>query len=201
MTNYFRCLQIPIKTHFSRLAKTTADDAQVYDYISGTNLLSTITGTQSARSFTYDADGNVSRDGSRTLAYNQDNRLKQISEDKDELASYRYNIFGQRTYKSTPDGGIILYHYDLQGNLIAESDPLGNILRKYVYIGNHRLAVIESDPFQIEDVYFYINDHLGRAVKIMDFQGNPVWSADYMPFGRAYIDQNMIENHFRFPGQ
>jgi len=50
-------------------------------------------------------------------------------------------------------------------------------------------------------VYYYINDHLGTPQKMMDENGEVVWSSDYKPFGEADITVNNIGNNFRFPGQ
>jgi len=50
-------------------------------------------------------------------------------------------------------------------------------------------------------IYFFINDHFGTPLKVMDSQGQVVWSADYTPFGQARINNSTIENGFRFPGQ
>jgi len=50
-------------------------------------------------------------------------------------------------------------------------------------------------------IYYFINDHLGRPVKMIDEDKNIVWEADYLPFGKALVTTNMIENDFRFPGQ
>jgi len=51
-------------------------------------------------------------------------------------------------------------------------------------------------------LYYYINDHLGTPLKMIDENGDTLWSADYQPFGKAQIDSDStIVNNFRFPGQ
>ena len=52
-----------------------------------------------------------------------------------------------------------------------------------------------------EKVYFYVNDHLGTPVKVIDENGSVVWSADYKPFGGIDITVSDLENNFRFAGQ
>jgi len=50
-------------------------------------------------------------------------------------------------------------------------------------------------------IYYYINDHLGTPMKVIDENNTVVWSADYNPFGDADITVNTFENNLRFPGQ
>jgi RHS repeat-associated protein len=50
-------------------------------------------------------------------------------------------------------------------------------------------------------VYYYLNDHLGTPLKVLDESGIVAWQADYESFGCANnITQSFI-NNFRFPGQ
>ena len=50
-------------------------------------------------------------------------------------------------------------------------------------------------------VYYFITDHLGTPMKMMDEAGGVVWSADYRPFGELSLSNATAENNFRFPGQ
>lgn len=50
-------------------------------------------------------------------------------------------------------------------------------------------------------MYFFINDHLGTPQKIVNNSGQVVWSAAYLPFGKAQVTTETVANHFRFPGQ
>jgi len=52
-----------------------------------------------------------------------------------------------------------------------------------------------------DDVYYYVNDHLGTPQGVMDEDGRMVWSADYLPFGHAEVSTETVTNHSRFPGQ
>jgi len=51
------------------------------------------------------------------------------------------------------------------------------------------------------NIYYYHNDHLGTPLLLTDDNQAVVWSADYMPFGKAIILTTTIENNLRFPGQ
>ena len=50
-------------------------------------------------------------------------------------------------------------------------------------------------------IYYYINDHLGTPMKVIDENNTIAWSADYNPFGEADITIDTFQNNFRFPGQ
>ncbi|MCP4723101.1 MAG: hypothetical protein GY860_26920 [Desulfobacteraceae bacterium] len=50
-------------------------------------------------------------------------------------------------------------------------------------------------------VSYYINDHLGTPIKIIDDEGQVVWDGAYLPFGRADTGSSDAQNQFRFPGQ
>jgi RHS repeat-associated protein len=52
-----------------------------------------------------------------------------------------------------------------------------------------------------DKVYYYLNDHLGTPLKIVDESGIVVWEADYEPFGEAKIGAQSFSNNYRFPGQ
>ncbi len=132
-----------------------------------------------------------------------------------------YNGAGQRVKKTTPVETRI-FHYDLYGHLIAETDEQGQTLAEYVYLGDEPLAMIregENDsptcfisqavraaPLQAqadteEAAYYFHNDHLGTPQMLTDGQGLIVWGADYRPFGEVNIVVEGIESNLRFPGQ
>ena len=50
-----------------------------------------------------------------------------------------------------------IFHYDLWGHLIAETNQSGQMLAEYIYLGDQLLSMIKPG----ESVYYYHNDHLG----------------------------------------
>ena len=58
-----------------------------------------------------------------------------------------------------------------------------------------------------DEVYYYHNDHLGTPQKMTNSIGTIVWEADYLPFGKANVDEDPdgdgfnVMNNIRFPGQ
>jgi len=67
------------------------------------------------------------------------------------------------------------------------------------------LTGLLSGPY--ENIYYYINDHLGTPQMLTDSSAIVAWQADYDPFGKATVnddpDGNSIHvtNNIRFPGQ
>ncbi len=57
-----------------------------------------------------------------------------------ERGHYTYNAFGQRTRNirtsTSATTSRLVYHYDLQGHLIAETRPNGTLVRRYKTSGS-----------------------------------------------------------------
>jgi RHS repeat-associated protein len=97
-------------------------------------------------------------------------------------------------------GGVTtVFHYDLDGKVIAESLADGTITAEYLYMGKIRIAKFEVDRGKM---HYYLNDRLGTPQIMTDDNGNVVWEASYKPFGQARVNpKSTVENNFRFPGQ
>jgi RHS repeat-associated protein len=174
------------------LAAITED----YTYVTATDLLDEIDDGTNVTAYTHDGNGNITAFGNKSLTYNEDNRLIQVATGGNPLGVYTYNGKGQRVTKTAGETAIV-FHYDLKGNLIAESDTEGTILKEYLYLGDMRLATIQGGT-----IYYHHNDHLGTPLALTDSNAAVVWSAAYKPFGDAQVDQGSTQtNNFRFPGQ
>ncbi|MBW2342384.1 MAG: hypothetical protein JRF50_18980 [Deltaproteobacteria bacterium] len=87
----------------NRLTRTVNGETENYAYIPGSNKLDQISGANPT-SFAYDANGNTTALGSKTLIYNQNNRLIRSEENGNILGEYTYNGLGQRVIKTVGDG-------------------------------------------------------------------------------------------------
>lgn len=166
-----------------------------YTYQTGTNKLTHIEGTPPI-DFGYDANANITSETGWTYVYDLSNQLIRVSSGTTQVAEYTYNGAGQRIKKVTQRETRI-FHYDLKGHLIAETNQSGQILAEYIYIGDQLLSVIKAG----ETVYYYHNDHLGTPQILTDDTGTIAWKAVYTPFGGAVASMQTVENPFRFPGQ
>jgi RHS repeat-associated protein len=112
-------------------------------------------------------------------------------------SDYLYTSDGLRL-KRTSNGVVTVYHYDLAGNLIGESDANGGNFKAHVYFAGTRLATVAADG----TVCYHHNNHLETPTMMTDDDGDVVWRADYKPFGQASVDsESTVVNDFRFPGQ
>ena len=116
-----------------------------------------------------------------------------------------YNIIyvpyvSRQRVKKAAGAETTVYHYDLDGKLIAESLPGGAMTREYLYMGKVRVAMV--DVAGGNTLYHYLNDRLGTPEILTDANGTVVWEAWYEPFGEAHIhpSSSVVNNH-RFPGQ
>lgn len=124
----------------NRTRQTTGSASQDYTVAANSNRLLAVAGA-TPRTYSYDANGSVTGDGTRQFAYDAKGRLTQAILG---AASQRYtvNALGQRVRKEG-GGADTVFHYDLQGRLIAESAPDGSNIRDYVWLGDLPLAVVQ----------------------------------------------------------
>ena len=93
----------------NRLTKTVDSVTDTYAYITGTNIIDSIT-NGTATTYTHDANGNITGINNKILTYNQNNRLISVEEDSNVLGEYTYNGLGQRIIKEA--GGVTtVFHY------------------------------------------------------------------------------------------
>ncbi len=171
-------------------------DSTTYAYESGTNRLTTITGTPTA-TLTHDANGNIITEGTRTFTYDLTNRLTAVTDNETEIASYVYDARNLRVKKATP-AETRIFHYDVNGHLIAETDTAGNTLVEYVYLSDMPLATVRPT----DTVYYFHTDHINTPRVMTNSAGTVAWQAAYHGFGHAEVDgASTITNNIRFPGQ
>ena len=97
------------------------------------------------------------------------------------------------------DGITTVFHYDFNGNIIAESDLDGNFNTEYLYNGKGRVALVDVAS---SEMFYFLNDRLGTPQMLTDASNTVVWEGLYKPFGEADVNPNSsVVNNFRFPGQ
>jgi len=139
--------------------------------------------------FTYDANGNLTSDGSTTFVYDVENRLVSASGAKN--AALVYDPLGRLFQTSGGAAGIAQFLYD-DDALIAEYNSAGTMLRRYV----HGAGKGVDDP-----LLWYENlasgwrralvaDQQGSIVAVADMYGNPIAFNAYDEYGVAKPDQN-----------
>ena len=169
------------------------ENVGTYAYLANSNRLTTAPGG----AITLDAAGNTVSDGTRSYTYNHAGQLAQAGS-----ATYRYNAQRQRTRKIVGAQGTV-YHYDLIGNLLTETDADGNLIRDYVRVNNNPLAQVEAG----ERISYLHTDHLNTPRLATNAQGQVVWSWEGEAFGSTPPNEDVDGDgittviNLRFPGQ
>lgn len=152
-----------------------------------------------AKTYSYDAAGNVLSDGIHSYGYDDRGRLVTVDT---TAATYVHNGQGQRVKKTVASPSLTaLFVYDESGNLIGEYDASGNATLEHVWFAGAPVAVISGT-----DVHYVHTDHLGTPRAITD--GNTViWRWESDPFGSTAAqedpdgDLTVFTYNLRFPGQ
>ena len=174
-----------------------------YGYFAASNRLQALSGAV-AKSFTYDAAGNLTSNGSVTFTYDGRGRLTQSS------SGYRYliNGMGQRAAKSGPGvpTGTLYFVYDEQGRLIGEYDAAGAVRQELVYLGDTPVASARPKADGGLDIYPIYSDHLNTPRLITDQANRIVWEWKTDTFGAGAANENpsglgVFSFNLRFPGQ
>jgi YD repeat-containing protein len=131
---------------------------ETYSYATGSHRLQQITeqagSTTRTRTLQYDANGNLIQDqrldGQQfILNYNGSNRLSEVDKSSVPLASYLHNALGQRVAKvATDPAQDEHYFYDEAGQLLAVAHRADGSMTHYVYLDQHRIAMIKEPVTQ-----------------------------------------------------
>ena len=124
----------------NRTQQTLGSTTLNYGTDPASNRLLTVSSTP-PKTYSYDANGSETGDGTNQYAYDVRGRLSQ-STTALGTTQYVVNSLGQRIRKTTPSSDT-LYDYDQWGRLMAESDASGHVLRDYVWLDNAPLAIVQ----------------------------------------------------------
>ena len=121
----------------NRITKTANGQTDSLSYLQNSNQL--------ASPYLHDANGNRTKDATRTYSYGEHNRLTQVTNDETGVSTtYLYNGLGQRVKKSNLFGEVY-FIYDEQGLLVAEANNQGNITKEYVYFEGQPLVMLVGE--------------------------------------------------------
>ena len=127
--------------------------------------------------YSYDANGNISSDGTHTYTYDDTNRLTLV--DSGSTATYLYNALGQRVEK-TAGSTTTVYVYDEAGHLLGEYTTSGIAVSGYVWLNDTPVGVVKAAT-----LYFVHTDQLGTPRDITNSSQQVVWQWRSDPFGTS----------------
>src|SRR5712692_10560019 len=104
----------------------TTNLAETYTYAANSNQLQSVVNGSTTRSLGYSPTGNVATDNrgsgtSLSFAYDLSDRMVQVANQNQPLATYAYNFLGQRVAKTT-SSTVTHFVYDSARHLLAESN-------------------------------------------------------------------------------
>ena len=196
-------LVIDYDTNGNRTALTFDAFGESNTYALNSNQLQSM----GSSNLTRDAAGNRTsdRNGNRIFTYNNTGRLFEVYEGSSLIATYTYNAMGQRTRKVT-NTQTTVYHYDLKGQLIMESNNNGQANTSYLYTETTPVAQIDRTP-NGEVITYLHTDHLNTPRRATDSNGITVWAWQGTAFGSFIANEDPDNDgtnttvNLRFPGQ
>lgn len=216
--------------HAGNRVETSVDDQrmQKIDYLPRSNRISTHQAANRYDRYEYDASGNPKAIGNRQFTYDALGRIVQVIDEGKARVAYRYNAPGERIARTTfGSGGVASTSWFLYEDklLDAEVDSHGRVTRRYIYLGNSPVALIEYDwntsggtdgqsfierlsarvlgklNSSITRIYSIHTDHLGAPRLMTDEAKRVVWAAEYQVYGKASVSVKEVELNLRLPGQ
>ena len=129
-------------------------------------------------SFTYDANGNLTGDGTSTFGYDVENRLVTRSGG----LALAYDPNGRLWQTSGGASGTTRYLYD-GDELAVEYDSSANVLRRYVHGPAADDPILWYEGSGLTDRRSLQTDHQGSIVSIADSSGNALTIDSYDEYG------------------
>lgn len=147
--------------------------------------------------FTYDANGNLTGDGSSTYLYDIENRL--VSAGGVSSASLRYDPLGRLYETSGGAAGTTRYLYD-GDELVAEYASSGAMLRRYVHGSgsDDPMAWFEGASVDASVAKLIKTNHQGSVSALVDWSGNLTNLNTYDEWG---IPAQTNTGRFQYTGQ
>lgn len=156
--------------------------SEVLNYTYGT-LPHAVASLSNGKVYSYDANGNIISDGTRSITYNYDNMPTLIGN-----VGFTYDGTGTRVMKSSPSGNTV--YVDKLNELV------NGVRAKYIFAGDKRVARKEADL-----VLYYHPDHLGSTSFVTDATGAIAEEISYLPFGETKQDSGILSLSHKFTSQ
>jgi len=121
----------------NRTKATVGGGSTAYTYDPAKNWLTGV----GAKTQGYDANGALQTSQAGTFTHDVRGRLSKLVGAAGATTTYGVDALGLRVRKSNAQGDV-LYAYDVDGNLLAETTSAGILLKEYIYMGSRPVAVI-----------------------------------------------------------
>ena len=157
-------------------------------------------GPESGTAFTYDADGNLLSDGTRTYEWDAENRLVAVNYGNGQRVEWSYDAFSRRVKQHDTGGDESVRDLIWEGMAIIESrDESSGEIRRYYGNGEER----QTDPANPATILrlYYTTDHLGSIRELVDGDGTIRARYEYGPYGeRTKLPGGDLDADFGYTG-
>jgi RHS repeat-associated protein len=150
----------------------------------------------STTSYTYDANGNLTSDGTKTYFWNALNQLVEVKEGTTTVATFEYDGAGRRTEKVAA-GLTHQYIYDAED--VAEERISGSSSDTVRYYHGAGIDEPLARKNSSDVVTYYLADHLGSIVQETSSSGSAALEREYDPWGVAM--QGASTSGYAFTGR
>jgi RHS repeat-associated protein len=150
-----------------------------------------VSNTGSGKTFTYDANGNLTADGTRTFEWDAENRLLAV-------------VIGTARSEFAYDG------LDRRVRIVEKESSTTMRDARFIWIGTtiveERLSTGEINRFfhdgeEHDGVARYLTrDHLGSIREVLDSSATVITRNEYDPYGRATRTVGTVDSRFAFTG-
>ena len=148
-------------------------------------------------SHSYDANGNTLSDPSgKQYTWDFENRLTQVVNPGVGTTTFRYDPFGRRVYKSSPNfTGIFAYD---DNNLIETVNASGGLVARYTRAKNidEPLAELRQGTTS-----YYEQDGLGSVTSLSNSAGAVAQTYTYDNYGNVTASTGTLVNPFQYTGR
>jgi len=143
---------------------------------------------------TYDANGNLTFDGTFTYGYDAENRLISAS-GAGNTASYAYDAQGRRKSK-TVNGTTTIFVQDPQGRALLDYDGTSGTIQNWYAFGSGPNDVLNQINVAGSTRATYVPDVQGSIVASLDASSGILTKAGYQTYGES----NTTAGTFRYTG-
>ena len=130
------------------------------------------------KAFSYDLNGNMTSDGTRTYEWDAENRLVAVKEGATTVASFTYNHRGLRTSQTV--AGVTTSYVLEDDDIVEERLSTGGVTKHFHGPGFDNVLAMQDG---VGGITYLTRDHLGSVREYVDPAGVVTLRRDYDPWG------------------
>lgn len=143
----------------------------------------------------YDADGNLTSDGTNIYVWNARNQLTQIQQGANVVASFTYDPMGRRQSKSLNGGTATTYLYD---GINPVQETQGSAVTPV-------LTGLGVDQYfarpEASGVAYFLTDAQGSTIGLTNSSGSLIQQYQYNPYGGVAASTSGTTNPYQYTGR